>query len=74
MSTSPDPNGGFHDDIEYIIKVPKGSQAMYVKSISRHSGENELLINCGGEYRVEDVEFDRWGDISKIYMTLINLK
>ena len=73
-STSPSPHGGFSGDIEYVIKVPKGSQAMYVDSISRFSGEQELLINCDSKYVVEDVEFDSYGDVNKIYMTLINLQ
>ena len=73
LSTSPAPGGGFGGDIEYVIKLPKGSQAMYVDSISRHKGEEELLVNCGGKFKVEDVEFDRWGSVNKIYMTLINL-
>ena len=75
MSTSPAPQGGFtYRDIEYVIKLPEGSQAMYVDSISKHKGEQELLINCGGKYMVEDVEFDSWGNVNKIYMTLKNLK
>lgn len=73
-STSPDPHGGFSRDIEYVIKVPKGSQAMYVAPISEYKNEKELLINCGSKYRVEDVEFDSYGSVKKIYMTLINLK
>lgn len=73
-STSPSPKGGFSGDIEYIIKVPKGSQAMYVDSISRFQGEEELLINCGSKFMVEDVEFDSYGDVKKIFMTLINLQ
>lgn len=74
MSTSPAPHGGFSGDIEYVIRLPQGSQAMYVDSISRHKGEEELLINKGGRYQVEDVEFDSYGDVKKIYMTLTNLK
>lgn len=74
LSTSPDPNGGFSGDIEYVVKVPKGSQAMYVDTISRHQGEKELLVNRGGKYIVEDVEFNSYGDVKKIYMTLKNLK
>lgn len=73
-STSPAPHGGFGGSIEYVIKLPKGSQAMYVDSISRFQGEQELLINCGSKYVVEGVEFDSYGDVNKIYMTLINLK
>lgn len=74
MSTSPASGGGFSGDIEYVVKVPKGSQAMYVDTISRHRGEKELLINRGGKYIIEDVEFDSYGDVKKIYMTLKNLK
>lgn len=74
VSTSPSPHGGFSGSIEYVIKLPQGSQAMYVDSISRFQGEEELLINCGGKYMVEDVEFDSYGDVKKIYMTLKNLK
>ena len=74
VSTSPSPSGGFSGSIEYVIKLPKGSQAMYVDSISNFQGEQELLINCGGKYAVEGVEFDSWGDVRKIYMTLKNLQ
>lgn len=74
VSTSPSPSGGFSGSIEYVIKLPQGSQAMYVDSISRFQGEQELLINCGGKYAIEGVEFDSWGDVKKIYMTLKNLQ
>lgn len=74
MSTSPASDGGFSGNIEYIVKVPKGSQAMYVDTISQNRGEEELLINRGGKYIIEDVEFDSYGDVNKIYMTLKNLK
>ena len=74
VSTSPSPHGGFSGSIEYVIKLPQGSQAMYVDSISRFQGEQELLINCGGQYMIEDVEFNSYGDVKKIYMTLKNLK
>lgn len=75
FSASPDPRGGFDKSIEYIIKVPKGSQAMYVDSISINEGEQELLINRGGRYILEDVEYyDDDKTPKKIYMTLINLQ
>ena len=74
VSTSPASSGGFSGSIEYVIKLPKGSQAMYVDSISRFQGEQELLINCGGKYMVEDIEFNSYGDVKKIYMTLKNLQ
>lgn len=75
FSASPDPHGGFDKPIEYIVKVPKGSQAMYVDSISINEGEKELLINRGGRYILEDVEYyDDNKTPKKIYMTLINLQ
>ena len=74
LSTSPSHHGGFSWGIEYVIKVPKGSQAMYVDTISKHKGELELLINRGGKFTIEDVEFDSYGDVKKIYMTLKNLQ
>lgn len=75
LSMSPDPRGGFDKDIEYVVKVPKGSQGMYVDSISQHEGEKEFLLNRGGRFIVEDVEY--YSDNKtpkKIYMTLINLQ
>lgn len=75
FSASPDPHGGFDKSIEYIVKVPKGSQVMYVDSISINEGEKELLINRGGRYILEDVEYyDDNKTPKKIYMTLINLQ
>lgn len=75
FSASPDPYGGFNKSIEYIVKVSKGSQAMYVDSISINEGEKELLINRGGRYILEDVEYyDDNKTPKKIYMTLINLQ
>ena len=73
-STSPASGGGFGGDIEYVIKLPKGSQAMYVDSISHFQGEEEILINCGSKYVVEGLEFNDYGDVKKIFMTLINLQ
>ncbi len=74
VSTSPDSSGGFSGSIEYVIRLPQGSQAMYIAPISRFRSEKELLINCGGKYIVEDIEFNGYGDVKKIYMTLINLQ
>lgn len=74
LSTSPDPSGGFSSGIEYVIKIPEGSQAMYVAPISQFHSERELLVNCGGKFMVDDVEFDSYGNVKRIYMTLKNLK
>lgn len=75
FSASSDPNGGFNKEIEYVVKLPKGSQAMYVDSISANQGEKEILLNRGGRFILEDVEY--YSDNKtpkKIYMTLINLQ
>ena len=47
---------------------------MYVAPISQLPSERELLVNCGGKFMVDDVEFDSYGDVKRIYMTLKNLK
>lgn len=74
-STSPYPSGGFSMDIEYLIKVPKNSHAMYVAPISEYENEKELLINKGAMYRVDEIEYDSKGiNPKKIYMTLVNLQ
>lgn len=75
FSASPDPKGGFNKEIEYVVKLPKGSQAMYVDRISANRGEKEILLNRGGRFILEDVEY--YSDNKtpkKIYMTLINLQ
>lgn len=75
FSASPDPNGGFNKDIEYVVKLPKGSQAMYIGSISENKGEKEILLNRGGRFILEDVEYYPDNKTpKKIYMTLINLQ
>lgn len=74
VSTSPSAHGGFTDSIEYVIRLPQGSQAMYVAPISNFKSEKELLINCGGKYMIEDIEFGSYGQVKKIYMTLKNLQ
>lgn len=74
MSASPDPHGGFTGEaIEYVIKVPKGTNAMYVDSISKHRGEKELLLNAGTKFIVEDFELNNSGSrIKKVFIKVIN--
>lgn len=74
MSASPDPHGGFTgENIEYVIKVPKGTNAMYVDSISKHRGEKELLLNAGTKFIVEDFELNSSGNrIMKVFIKAIN--
>ena len=72
LSTSPDPYGGFSDDVEYIIKVPKGAQAMYVDLMSKHQGEKELLINAGSKFVIKDIELnDVSNRIKKVFMEML---
>ena len=72
LSTSPDPYGGFSDDVEYIIKVPKGAQAMYVDLMSKHQGEKELLINAGSKFVIKDIELNDVGNrIKKVFMEML---
>lgn len=72
LSTSPDPYGGFSDDVEYIIKVPKGAQAMYVDLMSKHQGEKELLINAGSKFVIKDIELNDTGNrIKKVFMEML---
>ena len=48
---------------------------MYVDSISKFEGEKEFLLNRGGKFIVEDVEYYSGNKTpKKIYMTLINLQ
>lgn len=74
MSASPSPYGGFtNKDIEYVIKVPKGTDAMYVDRISEHEGEKELLLNAGTKFIVEDFELNSSGNrIMKVFIRAIN--
>lgn len=71
LSTSPDESGGFHNTINYVIKVPKGTDAMYVDPISRIKGEKELLINQGKSYIIEDLVRDDYTGEFHVFMRLI---
>ena len=71
MSTSPATHGGFSGDIELIIKVPEGYQAMYVAPISRHKSEQELLINAGTKFVIEDFETNSYDEIKKVFLRVI---
>lgn len=72
-STSPISSGGFSGVYDYIIKVPQGSQAVYVAPISHYRNEKELLINSGAKYRIDDVQYEG-GNVKRIFMTLVNLQ
>lgn len=75
MSTSPAEEGGFNRDIEYIIQVPKGYQAMYVDPISEFPGERELILQAGTRFVIEDLEtgLDFFGEerIKKVFLRVL---
>ncbi len=71
MSTTPATRGGFSGSIEYVIQVPQGSNAMYVDSISRHRGEQEMLLNAGTKFIIEDFEINSYDEIKKVFMRVI---
>jgi hypothetical protein len=56
MSTSLDPSQAFHNDITYVIKVPKGTPGAYVGGVSRFPGEMELLLDKGREMVITEVK------------------
>ena len=73
-STSPDPYGGFDDEITYVVKLPKGAKGMYVDSISKHRGEQELLLQRGSQFIIEDIEQGSYSNEAVVYMTWIGVK
>ena len=69
LSTSPDPSGGFNREIEYIIKVPQGSQGAYIASISEFRSEKEYLLNAGSTFVVKDIDTEY--STIKVYLELV---
>lgn len=70
LSTSPDPRGGFDDDVEFVINVPQGSHAMYVDKISAYQGEHELLLQKDSYHAIEHIQVGDYGEI-KIFMSYL---
>ena len=58
-------------DVEWIIKVPKGTEAAYVDPISFHKGEEELLINKGKTLIINNAEVLENNKI-RVFMEIIN--
>lgn len=56
LSTTPYEGGGFTGDITYRIFVPKGSPGAYVDAYSKHTGEEEFLLQSGGKFRITDIK------------------
>lgn len=72
MSTSADIKEGFVKQVNYIIKVPKGSNAMYINKISRAKDEKELLINAGKNYIIEGFDIEGNTNMLNVFMRLID--
>lgn len=53
--------GGFGGSVKLEIEAPVGTQAAFVKSISQHPGENEMLLAAGQKFRVLEVTPDGFG-------------
>lgn len=49
-------NGGFSGSVKLRILVPKGSPIAYVKSVSSHAHEEEILLAAGTKFEVVAVE------------------
>lgn len=53
------------------IKLPKGSQAMWVDPISAVHGEHEVIINRGARYVISDIRFGLNGQVEDVLVELI---
>lgn len=74
MSTTSLEDAGFSPDgVEYVIKLPKGTNAAYVAPISKYEKEQEILIQASTRFVIEDVEEKevRGSKNLVVYMTAI---
>lgn len=74
MSTTPLEDAGFAPNgVEYVIKLPKGTNAAYVAPISEFEHEQEILIQAGTRFVIEYVEKKevRGSKNLVVYMTAI---
>ena len=75
MSTGVSESGGFDSEIEFIIKVPKGTKGVYIESISRNKNEDELLLNAGTKFIIEKFEGGTLSrnkeKVSKVFMRVV---
>lgn len=58
LSTSVGGRAAFSGAVYLEIEVPVGTKAAFIKSISQHASENELLIAAGTKYEVLSVTKD----------------
>ena len=48
-------NNSYHDQVRYIISIPKGTHGISVEEHSSHSSEDEFIIDKGYDYEVVGV-------------------
>lgn len=70
LSTTPISSKGFHDEINYIIKVPQGTTGAYVASISKFPRECEFLLGSGNKFLIRDVVLGKY-HVLNVYMEVI---
>ncbi len=65
FSTAINEGSAFGGGIRYVVEVPKGSAAAWVKDLSNFKSENELLLAAGTKFEVIDVTKGSTGGWSK---------
>lgn len=70
LSTTPYEGGGFTRNVTYRILVPKGSEGVYVDKYSKHSGEQEFLLQSNSKFRVIDI-VGTYGNDATVYLEYI---
>lgn len=68
----------FSGNVQYRIKVPAGTEGMYVKEISNYGSEKELLLNAGTQFKIIDIvdknPGSRYGGDYMIFMEVVPRK
>lgn len=73
ISTTPDPDGGFYQDVDYIIYAPTGTRGTMVDSISQYATEDEFLVGPNTRFLIRGVEDSkgRMGSELRIFLELL---
>lgn len=73
ISTTPDPNGGFYRDVDYIIYAPAGTRGAMIDSLSQHATEDEFLVGSNTRFLVRGVEDSngRMGSELRVFLELL---
>lgn len=58
--------------VKLHINVPKGTQGMYVDTISAYKGENEFLLQRGSTFMIENLVFGKKGEIKDIILNVVS--